>query len=436
MFLNSLLVSYQDYFETGEGENAIPHYDYPDVWTSFAKDNLMFVFLYAAIALVVILLAVGVFVRYKKPASLNGYTHTALTLAVGFAVTVIVTMLSLEFLDMQENGYVFDIVLWPAVASVAAVILGVAAVYVASLYSKKALRLAAIIAGSVAAAAVIALIACLCVYYASGDAEGNNGVTVTSTESLALYLCALALIAVIVALAFLFGRKDKKGFDSKSISYAAVCIALSFALSYLAPIHMPQGGSVTIASLVPLMIYSYMFGTRKGVFAGAIYGLLQIVQDPWIIHPAQMFLDYPIAFSAIGLSGMFAHVKALEKLPQLRIALGGIVASVLRFAAHLFSGVFAFSYLAPDVDAWIYSLGYNATYVFPDIAIAIAVCVIVFCSKAFMRQVKKFSAPAAKSALPADEAPMSAAAPASEAPVSAAAPAQAPADKAPDAPEK
>ena len=90
MFLNSLLVSYQDYFETGEGENAIPHYDYPDVWTSFAKDNLMFVFLYAAIALVVILLAVGVFVRYKKPASLNGYTHTALTLAVGFAVTVIV----------------------------------------------------------------------------------------------------------------------------------------------------------------------------------------------------------------------------------------------------------------------------------------------------------------------------------------------------------
>ena len=59
------------------------------------------------------------------------------------------------------------------------------------------------------------------------------------------------------------------------------------------------------------------------------------------------------------------------------------------------------------------------------IAIAIAVCVIVFCSKAFMRQVKKFSAPAAKSALPADEAP-----------VSAAAPAQAPADKAPDAPEK
>ena len=54
------------------------------------------------------------------------------------------------------------------------------------------------------------------------------------------------------------------------------------------------------------------------------------------------------------------------------------------------------------MDAWIYSLGYNATYVFPDIAIAIAVCVIVFSSKAFMKQVKKFSAPA-KTDVPVSE---------------------------------
>lgn len=394
MLLNALLASYQGYWTTGEGENEVEHYDYPDVWTSFAQESLMNVFLYTAIVLVVVLLAVGLFVRYKRSESLKAYTRTALALAVGFAVTVIVAMLSLEFFDMQENGYVFDIVLWPAVVCVAVVILSIAAAYVASLYSKKAYRLTGIIAGSLSAASLVAVIVCLCVYFASGDAESNNGVTVTSTESLAMYLCAVGLIAVIVALAFFCGRKDKKGFDSKSISYAAVCIALSFALSYIAPIHMPQGGSVTIASLAPLMIYSYMFGTRKGVFAGAVYGLLQIIQDPWIIHPAQMFLDYPIAFAAIGLSGMFAHVKALEKVPQVQIALGGIVASVLRFAAHLFSGVFAFSYLAPDVDAWIYSLGYNATYVFPDIAIAIAVCVIVFSSKAFMKQVKKLSAPA------------------------------------------
>ena len=392
MFLNSLLASYQDAWTTGEGDNEISHYDYPDVWTSFAKDSLMYVFLYAAIALLVILLAVGFFVNKKKPEALKSYLHTALTLAIGFALTVIVTMLSLEFMDMAENGYVFGIVLWPSVACFAALVLGAAALYVASLYSKKAFRTTAIAAGSVAGAAVAALIICLSVYFASGSAEGNNGVEITPLENALLYVCALVLVAVILLLAFLCGRQDKKGFDSKSIAYAAVCIAMSFALSYIAPIHMPQGGSVTIASLVPLMIYSYMFGTKKGVFAGAVYGLLQIIQDPWIIHPAQMFLDYPIAFASIGLSGMFARVKALEKLPQLQIALGGIAASVLRFASHLFSGVFAFSQYAPDVDAWLYSLGYNATYVFPDIAIAIAVCVIVFSSKAFLKQVKKYAA--------------------------------------------
>lgn len=418
MLLSSLLAAYQGYWTTGEGENEVEHYDYPDVWTSFAQESLMNVFLYAAIALVVILLAVGIFVRYKRQESLASYTRTAMALAVGFAVTVIVTMLSLEFFNMAEKGYIFDIVLWPSVVCAIVLVLSAAAVYVASLFSKKALRITGIAAGSLSGAALICVIVCLIVYYASGDAEGNNGVTVTSTESLAMYLCALGLIAVIAVLAFVCGRKDKKGFDSKSISYAAVCIALSFALSYISPIHMPQGGSVTIGSLVPLMIYSYMFGTKKGVFAGFVYGLLQIIQDPWLIHPAQMLLDYPIAFAAIGLSGMFAHVKKLEKLPQLQIALGGIVASVLRFAAHLFSGVFAFSYLAPDVDAWIYSLGYNATYVFPDIAIAIAVCIIVFSSRAFMKQVRKFSAPA-------KEAPAASAAPEiANAPAEAAAPAQ------------
>ena len=262
MLLSSLLAAYQDHWTSDEGENEVEHYDYPDVWTSFAKDSLMNVFLYAAIALVVILLAVGIFVRYKKQDSLGAYTRTAMAFAVGFAVTVIVTMLSLEFFDMAENGYIFDMVLWPAVVCVGVVVLSAAAVYVASLFSRKALRTTGIVAGSLSGAALRAAIICLIVYYASGDAEGNNGATVTSTESLAMYLCALGLIAVIAVLTIVFGKKDRKGFDSKSISYAAVCIALSFALSYIAPIHMPQGGSVTIASLAPLMIYSYMFGAR------------------------------------------------------------------------------------------------------------------------------------------------------------------------------
>ncbi len=397
---NSLLSSFMNTVEDEEG-NTI--YQYASVWTEYAKDALMNVFLYVAIALVVILLAVGCFVSRRKPDLLKNYVRTALAVACGFAVAVIAAMLSLEFFDMYENGYVFDLVLWPSIVCVAVVVLGIAAIYVASLFSKKAFRLAGIICGSLAAAAFVALFVCLAVYFASGDASSNNGMEVSVSESVALYCCAAGLIAVIVVLAFLFD-KGSKGFDSKSIAYAAVCIAMSFALSYIAPIHMPQGGSLTIASLLPLMIYSYMFGTKKGVLAGAVYGLMQIIQDPWIIHPAQLLLDYPVAFAGIGLAGMFAHVKKLEKLPQVQFALGAVVGSVFRFAAHLLSGVFAFSEYAPDIDAWIYSLGYNASYVFPDIAIAIAAGVIVFSSRSFVKQVRKFSAKkAAPAAVPTAE---------------------------------
>ena len=92
---------------------------------------------------------------------------------------------------------------------------------------------------------------------------------------------------------------------------------------------------------------------------------------------------------------MFAHVKSLEKAPQVQFALGAVVGSVLRFAAHLLSGVFAFSAYAIDkgMNTWLYSLAYNS-FVFADIAIAIVVGVLVFSSKAFMKQVRKFSMPA------------------------------------------
>ncbi|MDE6058912.1 MAG: energy-coupled thiamine transporter ThiT [Clostridia bacterium] len=255
-------------------------------------------------------------------------------------------------------------------------------------------KLIYIILGCIVGAALVAVFACMGVYYASGDAEDMNGVKITVSENVALYLCAAGLIAVIAFLAFFFGRKDKKGFDSKSISYAAICIAMSFALSYLRIVKLPQGGSVTIASLLPLMIYAYMFGTKKGVFAGMIYGILQAVQDPWIVHPAQFLLDYPIAFAAIGVAGMFANIKKLDKLPQIQFALGAIVASVLRYLAHILSGVFAFSEYALDaaenpISPWIYSLTYNS-FVFVDIAIVIAAGVLVFSSRAFVKQARKF----------------------------------------------
>ncbi len=390
----SLLASYTEVIETADGDG----YVYPDVWTEFAKNNLASVFFYAAIVLAVLLVAVGIVVRLKKEEAFRGYLKVAVALACGFSVTVILAMLSLEFAEMQEKGYFFDLVFQPSVVLGATAVLAVAATYICYLFGEKPFRIAKIVSLAAVGTALIALLICTGIYYANGTAEENNGATITVGENVGLYLGALGLVGFLLFAAFFFGRKDKSGFDSKSIAYAAVCIAMSFALSYLKipGLTLPQGGSVTIASLLPLAVYAYMFGVKKGIFAGFIYGILQIVQDPWLIHPAQILLDYPIAFAGIGLAGLFAHCKPLEKLPQIQFALGTIAGSLFRFVSHVLSGVFAFSEYSTLDSVWAYSLAYNS-FVFVDIAIVVVAGILVFSSKTFVREVKKVNARKEKS---------------------------------------
>ena len=386
MSLSSLLVAYGNYYKD---ENGTKHYDYPDIWTSFAKSALSQVFLWSAVVLLAVLIAVGLFVRFKKVEKLKSFLTVAVTLFTGFCITVIVAMTGLEFFDMVEDGAVFDIVLYPAIVLGAVTIAGIAAIYIGSLYSKKIFKTTAIVSVSLIGAALVAFLVCLIVYFTSGNAEDNNGAQITQSENIALCLSLVGLVAVIALLAVFCGRGEKKEFDTKSIAYAAVCVAMSFALSYIKLWEMPQGGSITFASLLPLMMYSYMFGVRKGVYAGLVYGVLQAVQDPWLIHPAQFLLDYPVAFAAIGVTGMFARVKKLEKLPQVQFALGAVIASVLRFASHVLSGVFAFSEYSTLDNVWLYSMGYNS-FVFVDIAIVIVVGVIVFSSPSIVKQARRF----------------------------------------------
>ncbi len=373
-------------------------YLYEDVWTEYATTLFTYVFLFLAIALVVILLAVGIAVKLKKPEGFGAYVKHALFIAGGFVLTVIVTMFSLGIAEIFEKGYtsydgILGYVFIPSIILGAVVVIGIIASYVTSLFGKKSFKIALISFAAAFGATLVALLACLVVYLASGEAEYNNGAEISTSENVMLYVCAVAIIAVVAVLAWLFGRGEKKGFNSKSLAYAGICIAMSFALSYIKFFGMPYGGSLTLASLLPLMIYSYMYGVRKGVLAAFAYGILQAVQGIWFIHPAQFLLDYPIAFSAIGLAGMFSRVKKLKKLPQVKFALGAIAASVLRFISHVFAGVFAFSEYSTMDNVWIYSLAYNS-FVFADIAIAIAAGAIVFSAKSFIAHVTKIQASA------------------------------------------
>ena len=210
----------------------------------------------------------------------------------------------------------------------------------------------------------------------------------TTLNQPVLYISAGLVIIAIIVLAFILDDNDKS-LDTRCLSLAGITVAMSFGLSYVKIFEMPQGGSVTLFSLLPIMIFSFIYGTRKGVFVCFIYGILQAIQDPWLVHPAQFLLDYPVAFSAIGLTGVFAKLKNFKSMPQISFLFGGIVAGAIRFLSHVLSGVFAFaSTYAGDVDSWLYSLGYNS-FVFIDLAIVLAIGVIVFSSKSFMRELEK-----------------------------------------------
>ena len=308
--------------------------------------------------------------------------------AVSYACIVGAVLLILTFMEDGIEALLFYplLILLIAVAASGAV-----------LFFKRN-KLVYILCGCAVGAALIASLVCMGMLFASGDSLWNNWIVTddesdvdyTKVDQIGLYLSAALLLAAIVAATFLLGKGEKKGFDAKSISYAGVAVAMSFALSYLRIVKMPQGGSITVASLLPLIIYSYMFGVKKGVFAGMIYGLLQAVQDPYILHPAQFLLDYPAAFACIGLAGAFAKCKKLDSLPQVQIALGGVTAGLARFICHYFSGVFAFGSFGGGQNAWLYSLIYQSGYVLPDIAIVIAVGIIVFSSKAFVKTARKY----------------------------------------------
>ena len=138
------------------------------------------------------------------------------------------------------------------------------------------------------------------------------------------------------------------------------------------------------------MIFSYCFGVKKGLFAGVIYGILQFIQSPQVYQPMQVLLDYPIAFGAIGLAGLFANSSTI-KSPLLKFVLGATLAVTLRYIAHFLSGYYVFSSWAwPGYGAFAYSAIYNL-YCFVDLAIILIPACPLFASKSFLTQLNSIN---------------------------------------------
>ncbi len=144
--------------------------------------------------------------------------------------------------------------------------------------------------------------------------------------------------------------------NTKKLIYSAMGIALAMVTSYIKILEMPMGGSVTLLSMLFICLIGYWFGPKYGLTAGAAFGILQFVIDPYMLSIPQVLFDYPLAFGALGLSGFFRSKKYGLQV--------GYVAGVLgRFVFSTLSGVIFFASYAPEgMNPWVYSSLYQGTY--------------------------------------------------------------------------
>ena len=151
------------------------------------------------------------------------------------------------------------------------------------------------------------------------------------------------------------------------IAEAGLVIALAVVLNALTLVQMPQGGSVSLVML-PLFVFALRRGIVPGLAAGAAYGIIDAIIKPYVVHWAQFILDYPVAFAAVGLAGLFSTAFAAAPLdgrfPRgalLAVVPGILLGTIARYAVHVTSGVIYFSEYTPEGTPVIwYSLAYNA----------------------------------------------------------------------------
>jgi thiamine transporter len=177
------------------------------------------------------------------------------------------------------------------------------------------------------------------------------------------------IVLLTVSISFLIAmKKGKLKFETRVIVYAGLAISLAFVLSSIRLFRMPQGGTVTPASMLPLLIFSFVFGPFPGMVVSALYGFLQLMQDAFVVHWAQLVLDYPLAFAAIGTAAFFTRKKVI----------GILLAMFIKTLLHILSGAIFFAEYAPAGQApLIYSAIYNGTFMSVETLITILLAIPV-----------------------------------------------------------
>ena len=180
--------------------------------------------------------------------------------------------------------------------------------------------------------------------------------------------------------------KNTKSTRVYALCECALFLALAVVLSYVKIFTLPFDGSITLFSMLPLCLISIKYGVRWGLGAAFCYSWFQILQGgvfAWGLTPtmlvASLFLDYLLAFTVLGLAGLFRKKGYLGMI-------GGVaLVCVLRFLVHFIAGVVLWANLAEFVafgQEWVnqpvlYSICYNGFYMLPETILTTAMVAVL-----------------------------------------------------------
>ena len=159
----------------------------------------------------------------------------------------------------------------------------------------------------------------------------------------------------------------------------AFMAALSFILGFL-EFGGPwlAGGSISFI-MVPIFLMAFRRGWKAGIATGFLAGMLQLLQGATIVHPVQLVLEYPIAYTVLGFAAIFTtHAVFRERIPYLLMLIGIVFGALLRYIDHFVSGVIWFGSYAPEGTPVVtYSALYNASYLIPQTIITVIILFVI-----------------------------------------------------------
>ena len=196
-------------------------------------------------------------------------------------------------------------------------------------------------------------------------------------------VCVIVGLAVLALASYFAGKSSgKKKMGTKQLVFCAMAIALAFLTSYIRIFRLPWGGSVTLCSMLFIVLVANWYGVKTGMLVGLAYGILQFIQEPYVLSFFQVCCDYILAFAALGVAGFFAKSKG-------GLIKGYVVAVLARGAFHALGGyLYWMSYMPDNFPAAlksVYPIVYNYSFLLAEGIITLIIISVPSVAKGLAR---------------------------------------------------